>query len=268
MEAESTFDADRTAKELCEWAEAIAAAWLVATGHHLHHGCWRYRRMAKRAPRVGSKAWEAARFQDPTFIEFWTQTLTKADARGSAGAKEILEDWLSQHPEQRPVVPQMRDLMEKVENIWIRKVAGTDKAAEQGTTDEVAKLKAELLGSVEGRVGILEKVLASSIAVNYLIHQHAAARLADNTDHLAVAAYREHRMTVAQKRLHASMKRWELLKEKEANGMSPPASVGLFAEETAEQIATPKQETEDSSHRPAPEPPHRPRSAPKKPSNQ
>jgi hypothetical protein len=220
--------------------------------------------MTKRAPRVGSKAWHEARSKDPTFIAFWTETLTKAAARGSAGAKEILEDWLSQHPEQRPVVPQMRDLREKVESIWIRTVAGTDKAAEQATTDEVAKLKTELLGSVGGGGGILEKVLASSIAVNYLIHQHAAARLAENTDHLPLAAYREHRMTAAQKRLHGTMKMWELLKEKKANGMSPPVSVGFFAEENEEQAAAPKAETEESPNRPSPKPSRRPGSASRK----
>ena len=165
--------------------------------------------MAMRAPREGSKAWEEAISKNPTYIKNTIEMLTKHAARGHASAAENLENWLSRHPEYRPVVPQMRDLMEKVEGIWIRTVSGTDKAAEQGTTNEVAKLKAELLGSVEGGVGILEKLLASSIAVNYLVHQHAAASLADKTEHIAIATYREHRMTAAQKRLHASMKMWE-----------------------------------------------------------
>lgn len=265
-EAESIAEADRSAAELREWAEAIAAAWLVATGHHLHHGCWRYRRMGKRAPRVGSRAWDAARLQDPVFIAFWTDTLTKEAVRGSAGAKENLEDWLSQHPEQRPVVPQMRDLMEKVESIWIRMVAGPDKAAEQGTTEEIAKLKTELFDEFGGGGGILEKVLASSVAVNYLMQQHAAARLADKTDHLPLAAYREHRLTAVEKRLQGTLKLWKLLKEKKANGMSPPASAG-FAVETEEQTAAPKPEAEEESHRPSPEPSRRPRSPSQKQPN-
>lgn len=209
--------------------------------------------MGKRAPRVRSKAWEAARLQDPAFIAFWTETLTKEAARGSAGAKENLEDWLSQHPEQRPVVPQMRDLMEKVEGIWIRVISGGDKAAEQGTTDEVAKLKTELLGSIEGGGGMLEKLLVSSIAVNYLVLQHASARLADKTEHLPLAAYREHRTTASQKRFHGSMKMWARIAEKKAKGMTPPAAVG-FDVETQDHNAAPKPEAEESSHRPSPEP--------------
>ncbi len=212
--------------------------------------------MAKtRAPRVGSRAWEEDIGNSPTFIKNMIADFTKRAARGDADAAESHEHWLSRHPEYRPVVPRMRDLMEKVEGIWIRTVSGTDKAAEQGTTDEVAKVKAELLGSVEGGVGILEELLASSIAVNFLVQQHAAARLADKTEHLALGTYREHRMTAAQKRLHASMKMWELLKEKKANGMRPPATIGFFAEETENQTAAPKAEIEESPNRPSPDPP-------------
>ena len=220
--------------------------------------------MAKRAPREGSKAWDEAIYKNPTFIKNMIEGFAKDAARGDASAAENLEHWLSRHPEYRPVVPQLRDLPEKVEGIWIRMVSGGDMAAEQGITDEVAKLKAELLCSVEGGAGILEKLLASSIAVNYLVQQHALARLADKTEHLAVAASREHRMTAAQKRFHASMKMWELLKEKKANGLRPPATVGFFAEDTECSFTGPRAETEESSNRPSPESSRRPRSATRK----
>lgn len=263
-EAESTVEADRSAAELREWTEVIASAWLVLTGHHFHHGFWRYRQMAKRAPREGSKAWDEALYKNPTFIKNMIAGFAKDAARGDASAAENLEQWLSRYPEYRPVVPQMRDLTEKVEGIWIRMVSGGDKAAEQGTTEEVAKVKAELLGSVEGGAGILEKLLASSIAVNYLVQQHALARLADKTEHLAVAASRENRMTAAQKRFHGSVKMWELLKEKKANGMSPPSTVGFFAAETANQTATPNPEAEESTSPPSPDPSRRPKSTSRK----
>ena len=221
--------------------------------------------MGKRAPREGSKAWEKALFEDPTFIRNMIVRLTKLAAGGDAAAAQSLEHWLSRHPEYRPVVPQMRDLMEKVEGIWIRVVSGSDKTAEQSTKDEVAKLKAELLGSVERGGGILEKLMASTIAVNYLVQQHAAARLADRTEHLPLAAYREHRMTAAQKRLHSSMKMWARIAEKKAKGMTPPAAVGFFADETEEPSVTPQPETEGLSSRTPPDPSRRPRPASRKP---
>lgn len=227
--------------------------------------------MSKRAPRNGSRAWEDALYQDPVFIKNMIERLTKLAAGGDAAAARSLEHWLSRHPEYRPVVPQLCDLMEKVESIWIRMIAGTDKAVEQGTTDEVAKVKAELLDSVERGGGILEKLMASSIAVNYLVQQHAAATLAQKTEHHSVVSLREHRMTAAQKRLHASLKQWARITEKKAKGMTPPATVGFFAEETAapkpETEASPnrpKPQPEASSDRPSPNPLRRPRSASQK----
>ena len=36
-------EADALADELAGWADLLAAAWLVSTGHHLHRGEWRRR---------------------------------------------------------------------------------------------------------------------------------------------------------------------------------------------------------------------------------
>ena len=220
--------------------------------------------MTKRAPRMGSKAWFEARNQDPEYIKGTITSLSQAAARGDRDAAEGLAKWLADYPQYRSLVPQLRDLTEKVENIWIHTVSGADKVAGQATTEEVATLKRELLGSVAGGAGILEKLLVSTIVVNYLVLQHASARLADKTEHLPLAAYREHRMTAAQKRLHGSMKMWELLKEKKANGMSPPMSVGFFAEGTEEQ-AGPNAESDESSNQSSPKPSRRTGSAPRKP---
>jgi len=222
--------------------------------------------MTKRAPRVGSKAWFDARDKDPAYIKGMIESFSRAAARGERGAAENLAKWLTDHPQYRSSVPQLRDLTEKVENIWIQHVSGADKVAEQATMDEVAKLKTELLGSVGGGAGILEKVLVSTIAVNYLVHQHAAARLADKTDYIPLAAYREHRMTAAQKRFHSAMKMFTLIQEKKAEGMSPPASVALFAEEAEAQSVSPKPDQEGSSNPPPPDTSRRPRSASRKPS--
>jgi hypothetical protein len=39
-----TADADRLAGELNDWADLLAAVWLIASGHHLHHREWRRKR--------------------------------------------------------------------------------------------------------------------------------------------------------------------------------------------------------------------------------
>lgn len=42
-----TADADRLACELTEWADLLSVAWLIATGHHIHHRCWRRKQGGK-----------------------------------------------------------------------------------------------------------------------------------------------------------------------------------------------------------------------------
>jgi hypothetical protein len=43
-EADAVAEANRLADELLDWARLLGSAWLVATGHHNHKGCWRQRR--------------------------------------------------------------------------------------------------------------------------------------------------------------------------------------------------------------------------------
>jgi hypothetical protein len=38
---EATAEADRLAAELTAWAVCLSTLWLVLSGHHLYHGCWR-----------------------------------------------------------------------------------------------------------------------------------------------------------------------------------------------------------------------------------
>ncbi len=42
-----TADADRLAGELNDWADLLSAVWLIATGHHQHHGEWRRMKRAE-----------------------------------------------------------------------------------------------------------------------------------------------------------------------------------------------------------------------------
>jgi nucleotide-binding universal stress UspA family protein len=46
-EQEATAAIDTLSDELRSWAEVLAAAWLVLTGHHRHRGEWRLRHGSK-----------------------------------------------------------------------------------------------------------------------------------------------------------------------------------------------------------------------------
>ena len=50
VERAATAEADRLAAELHEWADLLFTAWMVLTGHHLHHGCWRRRNAQESTP--------------------------------------------------------------------------------------------------------------------------------------------------------------------------------------------------------------------------
>jgi len=34
----------RLEDDLIAWADALSSAWLILSGHHKHHGCWRKKR--------------------------------------------------------------------------------------------------------------------------------------------------------------------------------------------------------------------------------
>jgi hypothetical protein len=40
-ERENAAGEDRLAAELRAWAVLLSRAWLILSGHHNHHGCWR-----------------------------------------------------------------------------------------------------------------------------------------------------------------------------------------------------------------------------------
>jgi hypothetical protein len=45
-ETDETADAEQLADELADWADSLSAVWLIAAGHHQHHGEWRRRTRA------------------------------------------------------------------------------------------------------------------------------------------------------------------------------------------------------------------------------
>jgi hypothetical protein len=40
-ERENAAEEDQSAAELRAWAALLSSVWLILSGHHNHHGCWR-----------------------------------------------------------------------------------------------------------------------------------------------------------------------------------------------------------------------------------
>ncbi len=65
---------------------------------------------------------------------------------GSRTAAEHFFEWLELHPEMRSQVRQLDDLAAKVERLWVQRVCGDDILSRRAREDEVAAMRADLLG--------------------------------------------------------------------------------------------------------------------------
>ena len=50
---EGNGEAEQLTAELNEWESVLSAAWLVLSGHHNHHGCWRRKKRGEEAAQGG-----------------------------------------------------------------------------------------------------------------------------------------------------------------------------------------------------------------------
>jgi hypothetical protein len=145
--------------------------------------------------------------------------------QGHAWAGDSVLRWLEKFPTLKSEFRQLDDLATKAEAAWVRAAAFGDPLAERATRDEVAALKAELLGDAPS---VLDKVLASALVVAHLAHNRAAIVAALKADHPAVQAARQRGLSEAQKRLVAATKAWLLLAGKKAKGLHPKARLKVF----------------------------------------
>ncbi len=128
--------------------------------------------MAKRKPRAGSAAWEERR-RDHAYIKATMLDLARWADGGNKTAAEHFFEWLELHPEMRPLVRQLDDLAAKVERHWVQNVCGDDALSRKALEDELAAMRAELLGPDPS---VTDKVLAGTVVVAHLAFQRAAAR--------------------------------------------------------------------------------------------
>jgi hypothetical protein len=176
-------------------------------------------------PRVGSVAWEKELVNSPTFAKNTILSLAKRAEGGNKEAVERLNGWLARFPEMRPLVRELDDLATRVERAWVQRMCGTNELAKKAIEDDVAAMKAELLGPTPS---VTDKILAASVVVSHLAFQRAALFASVILDKPEVQAARERLLTMAQKRLEDTVKGWELHAKKKARGLKPRAKLKLF----------------------------------------
>jgi len=181
--------------------------------------------MAKKQPREGTPAWEESLNQNPTYVRNTIHSLVERAERGDRQAVENLLGWLERHPDMRSLVRGLDDLATKVERCWIDRVCGADELAKKALLDEVAAMKAELLGPAPS---VLDKILASTVLVAHLSYQRAAHVAAMKVENLVEQEARERRLSASQKRLVAAVKEWEQIAGKKAKGLRPRGKLKLF----------------------------------------
>ena len=121
-----------------------------------------------RKPRVGSRAWEESLIDDPIYAKNTILSLAKRAEDGNQEAIENLNWWLEKYPEMRSLVRLLDDLVTKVERAWIERLCGTDELSKKALEEELAAMKAELLGP---NSSVTDRILASTVLVAHLSFQ-------------------------------------------------------------------------------------------------
>lgn len=155
-------------------------------------------------------------------------TIRDLARRAEGGDKEAvatLVRWLELYPDLRALVDGLVDLATKVERAWVRRLCGTDELSKKAIADDLAALKAELLGPAPSATA---RILASTVLIAHLAYQRAALAASDPAASPEVRAAREKLMTAAQKRLQDAVRGWDQYAGKAAKGVRPRAGLALF----------------------------------------
>ena len=222
---------DRLAGRLVVWAGAMAAAWLVATGHRCHRGCWRRKAVTDPTAPAGPKTPRESKHMTPAFVLFLVKSLADRAARGEADAADKLMALLERFPEHRAAVRALDGVTEKAEAAWVRAAGHGNPVREAAARDDLARTKADLAGPDPGA---LERLLAGAVAVAHLAHAVAAEAAAAKVADPAAAAARDRRWSDAQARLFAAARAYKLVAGKKAAGASTPPGIKLFEPDAAE----------------------------------
>lgn len=180
---------------------------------------------AKRKPREGSREWEQTLHESPVYIRNTIVGLAKRASGGDPQAVVYLFDWLAKHPEMKATVRELDNLATRTEAAWVERLYGSDPLARRAAEEDVASLKAQLLGD---EATPLDRVLASTVVVAHLAHQRASRLAAKPADTPGMQGVRERNLSGAQKRLLAAVRGWRLIADRKRKGVRPANKLKLF----------------------------------------
>jgi len=162
---------------------------------------------------------------DPTYIRNTVESLIRRAEGGDRGAAELLFGWLEKNPDTRSTIRGLDELALKIERMWAERLFGTDEVGKAALREEVAALKAGLLGPAPSA---LEKILANSVVIAHLSFQQASMVASGTAEGAGGREARERRLSLAQKRLIAAVKTWEQISGKKAAGLRPRGKIAIF----------------------------------------
>jgi hypothetical protein len=185
------------------------------------------RKQAKKAnePEVGGDEWYREQQSKPEYIRGVMQDLVRSIAQGSTWAPAALQKWMARHPDVARSLSQLGDLCAASEEAWVRALAGDNPLDQLAVRDQVAAMKAELLGP---NPSTLDKILASNVVVAHMAHQGAVTSAARPAPHQAVAAARDRRVESTSRRFLTALKMLAVIRQQRARGVAPRAKLEVF----------------------------------------
>ena len=176
-------------------------------------------------PQVGSEEWYAEQQAKPGFALGVMKDLSNDIAQGSKTAIKSLERWIAKYPDVARSIHKLDDLCSTAEAAWVKALAGDDPLRQLGLKDEIAAMKAELLGD---NPSILDRVMASSVVTAHMAHQGAVWAAAQPAQHHSVATARGKRVESTARRLLLAVKVLAVVRQQAGRGLAPKTKGKLF----------------------------------------
>ena len=178
-------------------------------------------------PEVGSDEWYAREQEKPGFALGAMKDLCVSIAQGNTRAVASLERWMKKFPDvaRALALDRLGDLCANAEAAWVKALAGDNPLDRLGVTEQIATLKAELLGD---NPSILEKVLVSGVVTAHLAHHRAVAWAAQPAPQPAVATFRDKRVESASRWFLLAVKSLAVVRQQQARGLVPRTKFKLF----------------------------------------
>jgi hypothetical protein len=162
---------------------------------------------------------------NPNFRAATIVSLARRAGEGDRDANEQLTDVLARYPDLKPSVADLRDLATRAEDLWVAMLSGDNLVIEKSLRDEIAGMRAELLGE---EPTLVDRLLTGAVVTAHLAHQAAVAASARPAATSGIEAHRNRRAEATQRRLVAATRAWERHQRAKATGHAPPAKLKLF----------------------------------------